>query len=101
MEACLGHRKHLVAHCGSERYARHQARHGDEGVDSTEADTDAPESRSPYNALTERLVTSHEAQHSARAVRKALVDLTSWMVFQPGVEDFESQVIEVVGDTDG
>lgn len=88
----------LSSHKTGEWDARHQARHADQAVNASEADTDAPQPRGTDDPLAQCLVSRLKAEDGTRARREAVVDRLARVAGQPWVVDLEAELVQVSGD---
>lgn len=98
MEACLVYK--LLVRCASATEnvdARHNARHADQTVHTTEAYADAPKSSPADHPLTQSLISGLETEDRSVAIGNSLVDFSSRMISKSWVVHMESQGVKVFG----
>jgi hypothetical protein len=81
--------------------ARHEAGHGDEGIDAAKRHADPPQPGGADDALAELFVAGLERKHCAGAGSLALVNLPPGRVGEAGKVDAEAEAIEKGGDEAG
>ena len=81
--------------------SRHDTRHTDQTVDTSETDADPPQSRPPYDPLTRAHIARRETEHGTRPIGLTIMNVPVGMRSESGKVDVESQSIEVEGDQVG
>jgi hypothetical protein len=80
-------------------HVRHDTRHADQGVDTTEGDRDAPKTCGANNALREGLVPRCEGEYSTIIVCVTFMNLSPRMIHQARVVNLETEAFEHCGDS--
>lgn len=78
--------------------SRHDTRHTDETVDTSETDADPPQPRPPYDPLARAHVARRETEHGTRPISLTIMNVPVGMRGESGKVDVEPQSIEVEGD---
>ena len=74
---------------------RHDTRHRDQTVDTSETDGNTPQPRSTDDPLTHRHVPRRETQDGTCTIRLLKVDITTGMILQSREVDMEAEGMEV------
>lgn len=78
--------------------SRHDTRHTDQTVDTSETDADPPQPRAPNDPLTRAHIARRETEHGTRPVSLTIMDVPVGVRGESGKVDVEPQSIEVEGD---
>jgi hypothetical protein len=74
---------------------RHDTRHRDQTVDTSETDGNTPQPRSTDDPLTHRYISRRETQDRTCTIRLPKVDITTGMILQSREVDMEAEGMEV------
>jgi hypothetical protein len=81
--------------------SRHDTRHTDQTVDTSETNADPPQPRPPYDPLTRAHIARRETEHGTRPISLTIMNVPVGVRGESGKVDVEPQSIEIEGDKVG